>query len=166
MVDTQPNTVFLRLEGPLQAWGTTSRFVVRDTGDEPSKSGVLGLLCAALGRSRCQADDSLAKLRHLRMGVRVDRPGVVWSDYHTAGAKIGLTKAAGGIKKTEITGEIETALSRRDYLCDASFLVALMGTPATVAGLATSPAGNRREIFPATCNSRSRPAWNHPSGWC
>ena len=140
MPDTKHNTVFLRLEGPLQSWGTSSRFVVRDTGDEPSKSGVLGLICGAMGQSRGQADDKLADLRRLRMGVRVDRPGVVWTDYHTAGAKIGLMKAAGGIKHTESTDEIEAVLSRRDYLCDASFLVALMGSPATVAEVADGAA--------------------------
>lgn len=138
MADTQHNTVFLRLEGPLQSWGTSSRFVVRDTGDEPSKSGVLGLICAALGLPRTQAGDKLADLRRLRMGVRIDRAGVIWTDYHTAGAKIGLTKAGGGIKRTETTGEIETGLSRRDYLCDASFLVALMGRPSMIADIADS----------------------------
>ena len=39
---------------------------------EPSKSGVLGLICAALGRDRSESLDDLASLR---MGVRVDREG-------------------------------------------------------------------------------------------
>ena len=43
-------TLLLRLVGPMQAWGTSSRFDERDTGKEPSKSGVIGLLAAALGR--------------------------------------------------------------------------------------------------------------------
>ncbi|MCA9878634.1 MAG: CRISPR-associated protein Cas5, partial [Thermomicrobiales bacterium] len=36
------HTVLLRLAGPMQSWGTQSRFLERDTGMEPSKSGVLG----------------------------------------------------------------------------------------------------------------------------
>jgi CRISPR system Cascade subunit CasD len=36
--------LLLRLAGPMQAWGTQSRFVNRDTELEPSKSGVIGLL--------------------------------------------------------------------------------------------------------------------------
>ena len=32
-------SVLLRLEGPLQSWGTRSRFNHRDTEREPSKSG-------------------------------------------------------------------------------------------------------------------------------
>ncbi len=46
------SVLLLRLAGPLQSWGTQSRFRVRDTGREPSKSGVIGLLCTALGRPR------------------------------------------------------------------------------------------------------------------
>ena len=43
-------TLLLRLAGPMQSWGTASKFRERDTGREPSKSGVVGLLAAALGR--------------------------------------------------------------------------------------------------------------------
>ena len=45
-------TLLLRFIGPMQSWGTTSRFDQRDTGKEPSKSGVVGLLAAAMGRSQ------------------------------------------------------------------------------------------------------------------
>jgi CRISPR-associated Cas5-like protein len=45
----------------MQSWGTQSRFTVRDTGLEPSKSGIVGLLCAALGRPRRELlDDRLS----------------------------------------------------------------------------------------------------------
>lgn len=74
-------TLLLRLQGPMQSWGTTSRFDERDTQLEPSKSGVLGLVCAALGRDRHEPVDDLAVLR---MGVRVDQEGVPMRDYQTA----------------------------------------------------------------------------------
>jgi CRISPR system Cascade subunit CasD len=105
--------LLLRLAGPMQSWGVQSRFTVRDTGSEPSKSGVVGLLCAALGRGRGAAIDDLAALA---MAVRVDNEGRLSSDYHTAQ---NILKAGGGIKKTEV--------SRRYYLSDARFLVALEG---------------------------------------
>ena len=133
---TLPNTVFLRLDGPLQAWGVTSRFVVRDTADVPSKSGVLGLVCAAMGLRREQANGRLAKLAALRMGVRLDRPGTKFTDYHTAGAKVGMMTAAGKIKETATTGEIETHVMRKEYLADAAFLVALQGDAGTVKAVA------------------------------
>ena len=43
-------TLLLRLAAPLQAWGADSKFETRKTGREPTKSGVIGLLAAALGR--------------------------------------------------------------------------------------------------------------------
>jgi len=62
------------------------------------------------------------------MGVRVDRAGTRWWDYHTVGAKVGLLMAKGGIKRTGGSkGPIETLITRREYLADASFLVALRG---------------------------------------
>jgi CRISPR system Cascade subunit CasD len=105
------NVLLLRLCGPMQSWGVQSRFSVRDTGLEPSKSGVVGLLCAALGRPRT-AD--VSELAGMSMAVRVDVEGVLRYDYHTAQ---NVLKAGGGIKDTEP--------SRRYYLSGASFLVAL-----------------------------------------
>ena len=105
-------TLLLRLQGPLQSWGTTSRFDERDTQLEPSKSGVLGLVCAALGRDRCEPVDDLAALI---MGVRVDREGVVLRDYQTA---TGILNAAGKVDMNR------TVVSPRYYLSDAAFLSA------------------------------------------
>ena len=107
------HVLLLRLSGPMQSWGVQSRFAVRDAGREPSKSGVVGLLCAALGRKRHEPVDDLADLQ---MGVRVDREGAVGRDYHTA---MDVLKASGGIKDTEP--------SNRYYLADARFLVGLEG---------------------------------------
>lgn len=105
--------LLLRLSGPMQSWGVQSQFTVRDTGLEPSKSGVVGLLCAALGRPREADIDDLASLS---FGVRVDGEGTMASDYHTAQQ---VLKAGGGIKDTEV--------SRRYYLADACFLAGLAG---------------------------------------
>jgi hypothetical protein len=63
------------------------------------------------------------------MAVRVDRPGILWRDYHTVGAKVGIMCADRKIKKTASTGEYETMVTERFFLCDASFLVALGGPP-------------------------------------
>jgi CRISPR system Cascade subunit CasD len=124
---TEANTIFLRLEGPLQAWGDNSKFVIRRTMEAPTKSGVIGLICNAMGLTRYGARDYLARLNQLVMGVRIDRPGIRWWDYHTVGAGYGLLKAEGGIKETASIHKPEPLLTRREYLCDASFLVALQG---------------------------------------
>ena len=122
------HTLFLRLEGPLQAWGDTSKFVIRRTKEAPTKSGVLGLVACAMGVSRDRQAEQFKRLNTLCMGVRMDRPGTLWWDYHTVGAGYGLTTAAGGVK----TGAQGTLITRREYLADASFLVALQGDEALV----------------------------------
>jgi CRISPR system Cascade subunit CasD len=112
-----PNVLLLRFAAPMQAWGTSSRFSIRETGKEPSKSGVIGLLCAALGISRDEANtnnSTFNELTKLKFGVRVNREGVMQKDYHTAQ---NIAKADGGTKDTE--------LSTRWYLADADFLVGL-----------------------------------------
>ena len=109
------DTLLLRLVGPMQSWGVESRFGVRDTGREPSKSGVIGLLCAAIGRRREAAVDDLAALR---MGVRVDREGRLAMDYQT-------------IQTISVDGQIkDTKTSQRFYLADAAFLAGLEGPQA------------------------------------
>ena len=124
---TTSETLFLRLSGPMQSWGTGSRLQIRRTDPYPSKSGVLGMILCAMGVPRPNAPNIVGRLVSLGMAVRIDRPGARDWDYHTAGAGIGIRQARGGIKYTATTGEPETLLSRREYLLDASFLVALQG---------------------------------------
>lgn len=114
-------TLLLRLVGPMQSWGVTSRFQERDTAPEPSKSGVLGLLCAAMGICRENWTD-LEPLTRLRFGTRRDRPGVVRYDYHSAGAHKGdrMMKADGKLSQDGI-------VSKRYYLANAAFLAGLEG---------------------------------------
>lgn len=113
------STLLLRLCGPMQAWGTRSRFSERETELEPSKSGVAGLLCAALGRPRDLPVDDIAALK---MGVRVDHEGTMARDYHTAGGGGG-----GGIVRASGSTSKDAVLSNRYYLADADFLVGLEG---------------------------------------
>lgn len=115
-------TLLLRLVGPMQSWGTTSRFDQRDTGKEPSKSGVIGLLAAAMGIDRNNWID-LEPLTRLAMGVRHDRPGIPKRDYQTAGcaASDTIIKADGSQAKG---GGV---VSQRFYIADAAFLVGLKG---------------------------------------
>ncbi|MGQ9754329.1 MAG: type I-E CRISPR-associated protein Cas5/CasD [Thermaceae bacterium] len=106
-------TLLLRLMGPMQSWGTRSRFDYRDTALEPTKSGVLGLVAAALGRDR---KEDISDLAALRMGVRVDKEGVLKYDYQTAREVLRADGKSGG-----------DVQSWRYYLADAAFLVGLEG---------------------------------------
>lgn len=113
-------TLLLRLVGPMQSWGTTSRFDQRDTCKEPSKSGVVGLLAAALGIDRENWTD-LVPLTRLSMGVRHDRPGAPKRDYQTAGCASDDTI----IKADGTQSKDGGVVSQRFYIADACFLVAL-----------------------------------------
>lgn len=136
-------TLLLRLAGPMQSWGTTSRFDERDTQLEPSKSGVLGLVCAALGRDRAEPVDDLASLR---MGVRADREGVLMRDYQTA---TGVMIATG---KSDLK---RTVVSPRYYLADAAFLVGLEGADAAL--LTRIHDALRNPVWPLALGRKSFP---------
>jgi CRISPR system Cascade subunit CasD len=132
--------LLLRLEGPLQSWGVRSRWSRRDTGLEPTKSAIIGLLGCAAGilrpdwRSVGNPDRTLEEWDSvLDFGVRVDRSGTIETDYHTVQGH--FWQANGKIKTgLSISGTIaekaeyeppHTEITWRDYLHDAAFLVAL-----------------------------------------
>lgn len=100
------STLLLRLKGPMQSWGVSSKFDTRTTERAPSKSAIIGMLACALGRRR---NESIDDLNALRFGVRIDDEGKLMRDYHTA-------KSA---KSAYVT--------HRYYLADAAFLVGLEG---------------------------------------
>lgn len=104
----------LRFEGPMQSWGSSSKFQERDTAREPTKSGVIGLICSALGRARDLPVDDLASLN---MAVRVDREGRVMKDFQTIQ---NVVRACGNSNEP-------TVISNRYYLSDACFVVLLEG---------------------------------------
>lgn len=103
------SVLLLQLAGPLQSWGSSSRFARRTTETAPTKSGVLGMLAAAQGRDRT-AD--LSDLAALRFGVRIDQPGTRVRDFHTA--------------HHQVTDK-SMPVSERFYLADAVFLAAVEG---------------------------------------
>lgn len=108
------SVLLMRLAGPMQSWGIQSRFSNRDTMLDPSRSGVIGLLCAALGWPR---DHSLNDFFPLTMMVRVDREGRLMRDYHTVQT----------LSRANALGKVDTLLTERFYLSDADFLVGLEG---------------------------------------
>jgi CRISPR system Cascade subunit CasD len=101
---------------------------------------MLGLIASALGRAR---GATIADLAALRFIVRVDRPGVRLTDFHTIGgglpAKATVPTASGGRRG----GGEGTIVSRRQYLADAAFTVAVEGPTSlleTVMGALQEPA--------------------------
>ncbi len=131
--------LLLRLAAPLQAWGTASRFVRRETRHEPTKSGVLGLLASAQGRRRT---DPVEDLAGTSFGVRVDQPGRILRDFQTA---------------RSLDGSRVMPLSYRFYLSDAIFLAGIQGPAELLDGLDTAL---HDPVFPLYLGRRCCP----PSG--
>jgi len=111
------SVLLLQLAGPLQSWGSAARFARRTTDAAPTKSGVLGLLAAALGRPRTADPSDLAALR---FGVRADQPGTLLRDFHTA--------------HDLDTGDA-LPISERFYLADAVFVAGVEGPHAQLVEL-------------------------------
>ncbi|WP_432158755.1 type I-E CRISPR-associated protein Cas5/CasD [Streptomyces sp. bgisy153] len=132
--------LLLRLAGPLQSWGERSAFTpVRDTAPFPTRSALIGMFAAAEGIGR--EDTGLERYQDLRLTVRVDRPGIRLVDYHTVGGGFPKDRTAatsGGSNKGA------AVITRRHYLSDAVFVVAVTAPEETVDRLA---------------NALSRPHW-------
>ena len=125
------------LDAPLQSWGVSSRFQRRGTESAPSKSGVLGLIAAAMGIDKHGPDESerLAPLSACRFSVfplatgENTAPVLRLEDFHTVGGgydrddpvdKLRIArKASGGVSTTIVT--------RRFYHEQARFAALIEG---------------------------------------
>ncbi|NVZ11040.1 type I-E CRISPR-associated protein Cas5/CasD [Allochromatium humboldtianum] len=155
-----PSYLILRLDGPMQAWGTHTFEDYRPSNPFPTRSGLLGLLGACLGldRSDTQSLDALAE--SVAFTVRLDtgapRPGVdrlmpkrhtKLSDYHTV---LDARKVDGSTNKFPIQ-------SHREYLFDAAFTVAIGSRPDASFSLARIAESLRRPRFTPVLGRRSCP---------
>ena len=135
--------LLLWFEAPLQSWGADSKFGRRDTQNFPTKSGVLGLVCSALGSggeqreflaefaALSQTAISFARSKQTAEGVvkKEDREPLL-RDFHMVGsgydkhdpwASLLIPKTAEG--KPAVGGG--TKITYRYYLQDAAFAVVL-----------------------------------------
>jgi CRISPR system Cascade subunit CasD len=125
----------LCLDAPMQSWGIQSTAGIRDTATEPTKSGIVGLLAAALGVPR-DDDESIAVLAGLHLAVRVDREGSIERDFQTAQ----------NVPTTTGTGH-RTVIGHRYYLADALFLVVLHGEATLLGRVADAVQNPRWPLF-------------------
>lgn len=146
--------LLLHLAGPLQSWGEKSRFNERDTARFPTRSGVIGMIAAALGRRRTEPIDDL---RRLRIAVRTDREGTVLRDFHTVGGgmpnKLTVVTAEGKRRP----GDTGTLVSHRYYLQDAAFTVAITAADEDGRLLAECEAALAVPVWPPYLGRRSCP---------
>lgn len=130
----------LLLDGPMQSWGHSSRFERRTTALHPTRSGVFGLIAAAMGIDKLAADEpaQLARLKDLSVTtVKLDRqsprgkhlPIHRMQDYHTV---TGIRRASGKVDKDA------TVQTYRHYLLDARFGVLIEGPAALLEEIAAA----------------------------
>ena len=112
--------LIFRLSGPMSAFGKIAVGEWRDVWTEPSKSGVMGVVGAALGLERDALDQHKDLNEGLGYGVRIDAPGRPLRDYHTAQAPKG--KKGWRTRKEELSDKanLNTVLSERFYRVEAS----------------------------------------------
>lgn len=114
--------LILRLQGPMQAWGTHTYEDYRPVERFPTRSGLVGLLGACLGLGRKDVQSREALSASFQMAVRVDQretEPVMFTDFHT------VLEA----RKTDGKPNKNPVVSHREYLCDAHFTVVLRVTP-------------------------------------
>jgi CRISPR system Cascade subunit CasD len=144
MSDPALRAFAILLDGPMQSWGSSSRFTRRETEAFPTKSALIGLLAAAAGIDKHAPDEAskLAPFAALRLTVyRLPRAAgrLVGrlSDFHTVGG--GYDKNASAFDKMSIPrkasggASANAVITHRSYLNEARFIAAFEGHAETVA---------------------------------
>jgi CRISPR system Cascade subunit CasD len=122
-MSTETAWLALLLDGPMQSWGFASRFQHRSTGLHPTKSGVLGLICAAMGLGKGSGEEraTLPGLIELRMSSAcIPRAGLAirrMEDFHTVRDS----------RRADNSKNKDAVITHRQYLLDARFGVTMEG---------------------------------------
>lgn len=156
-----PRFLILRLDGPMQAWGTHTFEDFRPSNLYPTRSGLLGLLAACLGIERSDHSGQAQLASSVEFSVRVDgtverpggkkpvtKPGVKLPDYHTV-------MDARRVNRQPKPGE--TIQSWREYLFDAAFTVAVGERPDAHYTLDQISTALRRPCYTPTLGRRACP---------
>jgi CRISPR system Cascade subunit CasD len=131
------DTAYLALyfDAPLQSWGYASRFDRRTTLAHPTRSGVIGLLAAALGLDRADAE-GLARLDTLGLSVYAFRMGGRLTDYHTVGGGYDPKRESMSICRKASGGIGNTVQTYREYLEGSRFGAVVSGETLLIQELA------------------------------
>lgn len=121
----------LYLDAPLQSWGYQSRFDRRTSLSYPTRSGIIGMLCAALGVDR-GCTGGLARLdENLSITVYSFGAPSMTVDYHTVGGGYDSKTRPQNIVPKADGAKGDTVVTYREYLLDARFGVLVSG-PETI----------------------------------
>ena len=124
---TEATYLVLRLDAPLQSWGSVAMDPVRPTHDFPTRSALVGLLASALGWRYLDGERINLLQSALRYAVREETPPRRLRDYQTA--DLGRIGQEGwtrwGLEKRGGASAKDTHLLEKFYLADGVFTVVL-----------------------------------------
>ena len=133
---SDPAYLALYFDAPLQSWGYASKFDRRTSLAHPTRSGVIGLLCAACGIDRADVQG----LERLESGLDVDvyayALGSRLTDYHTVGGGYDAKRDAQKICRKASGGTGTTVQTWREFLEDSRFGVVVSGDAGLIRELA------------------------------
>jgi CRISPR system Cascade subunit CasD len=143
------------LAAPIASFGTVAVGERRPTWDRPSKSQIIGLVAGCLGIERIEEERQREVAATLGFAVRIDDPGQLATDYHTAQAakdvsvrrriKAGFTV---NTRAEELAcDDLKTILSRREFRVGSHYTVALWKTASDGASLDAIAAALRAPAF-------------------
>ena len=120
------NFLLFTLYAPLAAMGEIAVGERRVGAARPTRSALLGLIAAALGIERRDEAAHAALDRGYGLAVRVENPGALLQDYHTAQVPPARRGRRWPTRRAELAeSRLETILSLREYRADARHTVAL-----------------------------------------
>jgi CRISPR system Cascade subunit CasD len=126
--DSAMRHLILKLDGVMQAWGGHTFEDYRPTELFPTRSGIVGLIAACLGIERTEiaqlqnlASSMILTMRSENRDVKSKCTRII--DYHTIQNARTVKSVLEASGKADTEGS--TIVSRRQYLCDSIFTVAV-----------------------------------------
>jgi len=116
----------LYLDAPLQSWGYQSRFDRRTSLSYPTRSGIVGMLCAAMGIDRADSQ-ALSRFKELNMTVYLFHTNGRLMDFHTVGGGWDKNTHPQNVVPTAEGKPSNTVVTYREFLQGAKFGVVLKG---------------------------------------
>ena len=113
------------LYAPMASFGEIAVGERRMSWPRPGRSAILGLVAAALGFERDDEERHHGLEVALHYGVRSDAPGRPLVDYHTAQTPRARKGQSFATRREELSGELNTVLSTREWRVDSYFTVVL-----------------------------------------
>lgn len=155
-----PLYLLLKLDGPMQAWGGHTYEDFRPSHLFPTRSGLLGLIAACLGLDRGDLAAQTRLAESLEFTVRVDRFGICaarCSFPEKAPLKLPDFHTVQDARKVDGSANKNPVVSRREYLFDAQFSVAVGVRDDADITLESVAAAVQRPVYTPSLGRRSCP---------